>query len=233
MKITIYVKDGKMISEEKALDIKKAFGSVEEYNITISTSNSKLGGFIPTINQPPKITCCECKCREKCYACKGNFRFANVQMSMQNNLEFYNKYSDLYFNAINDFISNGLTIYKYFRYHSSGDIVNYNYLLKMVELAKNNPITTFLCFTKKFDFVNRYIKENGELPQNLTIVFSAWDKTFKVNNPYNLPIAYVDFKKKSENPTLPTDYIECENDCEKCLKCWHLRKGESVIFKEH
>ena len=44
-------------------------------NITISTSNSKLGGCIPCVNLPPIITCnplAPCAKTGGCYACTGN-----------------------------------------------------------------------------------------------------------------------------------------------------------------
>ena len=39
-------------------------------------------------------------------------------------------------------------------------------------------------------------KPNGKLPNNLNIVFSAWDKLWEVPNPHELPVAYVEFKNK-------------------------------------
>lgn len=203
-------------------------------NLTISLSNSKLGSYVPTVNMPPIISCREnCPCSKTCYALKGNFRFNNVQQSMRDNLELYKKDSKLFFNDINEFLQNGLTIYKYFRWHSSGDIVDYNYFLGMVEIAKNNPLTRFLAFTKKFEIVNEYIKKNGNLPNNLKVVFSAWDKLFKVENPYNLPVAYINLRDKEKNAKIPELAFPCQGNCEKCLACWNLRDGQSVVFNQH
>lgn len=203
--------------------------------LTISISNSKLGSFIPTINMPPIVTCRKnCPCAKNCYACKGNFaRFESVKKTMQDNLHLYKNNNVMFFDDVNEFLQNGLTIYKYLRWHSAGDIVDANYFLGMVEIAKANPLTRFLAFTKKFEIVNEYIKNNGELPQNLRIVFSAWDKDFKVENPYNLPVAYIDLKDKSKNAKIPETAIPCNGNCEKCLACWSLQKGQSVFFKQH
>jgi hypothetical protein len=205
-----------------------------EHGLTISLSNSKLGSFIPTINLPPIITCrCGAPCAKGCYGLRGNHRFENVKKSQRENLAIFENSPEQYFADIDSFLKNGLTIYKYFRFHSTGDIVNDDYFCKMVELAKANELTRFLCFTKKFEIVNNYIKNNGALPNNLRVIFSAWDRLFKVENPYNMPVAYVNFKDTAKNPVISELAIPCTGNCENCLACWSLQKGQSVVFNQH
>jgi hypothetical protein len=88
-------------------------------------------------------------------------------------------------------------------------------------------------FTKKFEIVNDFIKNNGDLPNNLRVVFSAWDKNFFVPNPYNLPIAYVNFCDSSKNPDIPVTAFKCSGNCEKCLTCWQLQNGQATVFNQH
>ena len=71
------------------------------------------------------------------------------------------------------------------------------------------------------------------IPTNLTIIFSAWNKSWKFDNPYNCPIAYVNFKKSNLNPEFPADVKECGGHCSTCYKCWYLQEGESVVFHQH
>ena len=53
---------------------------MDDFKITISTTNSKLGSFIPSFNFPPIVTCRkDAPCKKMCYACKGNFMFKNVK----------------------------------------------------------------------------------------------------------------------------------------------------------
>lgn len=102
----------------------------------------------------------------------------------------------------------------------------------MIRVAKQCKQVKFLCFTKKFDIVNDYLKEN-KLPKNLKIIFSAWHKAFKVDNPFNLPVAYVFFKKQELNPEIPVFAIPCGGSCPECLACWSLENGQSVFFNQH
>lgn len=150
----------------------------------ISITNSKLGTKIPALNLPALKTCrADAPCRKGCYALKGNWLYANVKNSLENNLNDFLNDSSKFFNDIIDYLNNGLTTHKYFRWFASGDIVNETFLNGMVEVAKKCKQTKFLCFTKKFEIVNNYLKNGGKIPNNLKIVFSAWTKDFKVDNP--------------------------------------------------
>lgn len=198
----------------------------------ISITNTKLGD-IPSLNLPPILTCrADAPCKKGCYALKGNWRFPNVKNSLANNLQEFLDNKDKFFNEIIDSLNNGVVCYRFFRWFASGDIVNMDFLNGMIKTAKKCKQTKFLCFTKKFELVNEYLN-NNKLPSNLKIVFSAWDKTFKVDNPHNLPITYVSFKDSSKNADIPEMAIPCTGKCETCRACWSLKKGQSVVFNEH
>lgn len=202
--------------------------------VTISTTNSKLGGFIPSINLPAGLTCrADAPCQKGCYAKKGNWLFPNVKKSLQDNLDIFVSDPDYFFNEIINKLNNGDMLYKFFRWHSSGDIVNPRYLEGMIKVAEACPQTKFLCFTKKFFIVNNAVKNGVEIPSNLHIVFSAWDNTFKVPNPYNFPVTYVRFKDPSRNADIPEYAIPCVGKCAECKACWSLEKGQSVVFNQH
>ena len=203
--------------------------------ITISNTNSKLGGFIPSINLPAGKTCrADAPCQKGCYAKKGNWLYKNVQQSMTNNLLIYLTSSEMYFRQIIKYLNNGDISYKFFRWHSSGDIVDYDYLKGIFEVAKACPQTKFLCFTKKFQLVNNYLYEiDNKIPENLKIVFSGWDNTFEIDNPYNLPTTYVRFKDETKNTLIPEFAIPCIGKCYECKSCWSLEKGQSVVFSKH
>ena len=200
--------------------------------VFISVNNSKLGP-IPSVNIPAGKTCrADAPCQIGCYAKKGNYaRPANVACYTRNLMIFIDN-PENYFNSIIEQL-NGFIMYKYFRWHSAGDIVNETYLKGVIRVAKEVPQTGFLLFTKKFSIVNEYIKQGGEIPANLKIIFSAWDNTFEVENPFNFPVTYVEFKDKSKNTKIPPLAIPCANKCPECLACWSLVKGQSVVFKKH
>ena len=200
----------------------------------LSMTNSKLGAQIPALNLPALKTCrADAPCRQGCYALKGNFLFENVRKSYEDNLNHFINNPKEFFNQIIEKIDGGLATYKYFRWFASGDIVNETFLNGMIKVAKKCKSTKFLCFTKKFELVNNYLSNGGKLPSNLKIVFSAWDKDFKADNPFNLPMAYIYFKKAENNPNIPHLAIPCGGSCENCLACWSLRKGQSVYFNQH
>lgn len=201
-------------------------------SVKISTTNSKLG-LIPSVNLTPIVTCRKnCPCAKDCYATKGRFRFQNVRQSMQNNYEEYIKDAESYFEQIKHAINNGMVSYSYFRWHAAGDIVDEYYFSKMVECAIALPNTQFLAFTKKFEIVNKYIEQGGTIPANLNIVFSAWGDLFKIDNPYDFPVAHVRFHDTG-NKSIPASALECSGDCTNCLQCWSIKKGQAVVFNKH
>lgn len=202
--------------------------------VTISSRNSKLGVLIPSVNLPPIITCRKnAPCAKLCYGRRGNFTFPNVKQSAANNLHIYREDPEKYFSQIEAYFSNSLVLFKFFRWHGTGDIVDKRYFEGIVKIANNCPNTKFLCFTKKFEIINEYLLKGNTLPINLKVVFSAWDKDFLVDNPYDLPVTYVNFKNTSNNPKIPDMAIPCTGRCYECQACWSLKNGQSVYFTQH
>ena len=201
-------------------------------NINISLTNSKLGDKIPSLNLPTSICRADAPCKKGCYANKGNWTFTNVQKCLNNNLELFKQHKEKFFDDIIQWLNDEDTIYKFFRWFSSGDIVNFEFFKGMVRTAKESPNTKFLCFTKKYEIVNDYILFNGDLPKNLKVVFSNWGD-FKPLNPYNLPETHVKFKNPLLNDNIPEFAIPCKGSCKTCKACWSLEKGQSVYFDIH
>lgn len=197
--------------------------------VHVSTTISKLGPSIPTVNLPPVVTCRKnAPCCKMCYAVRGNFRYQNVVKSLATNLRAYQENPTLYF----DMIAQSFMLSMYARFHSSGDIVDMEYLAGMCRVARKCKRTEILAFTKKFELVNEYVASGHRIPKNLHIVFSTW-ADFMPDNPYNFPMTYVRFKDEAMNKNIPGDAIQCSGKCDKCLGCWQLKKGQSVVFKKH
>lgn len=202
--------------------------------VKISKTNSKLGAQIPSVSLLPQLSCRpDAPCAKGCYGKKGNFLYPNVQLPQKENYEAFINDSEAYFNDIIKELNDPLITYKFFRWHTVGDIVNDEYFQGMIKVANKCKQVKFLCFTKKFDIVNNFVANGGKIPSNLRIVFSAWHKAFKVDNPYNFPVAYVFFKKAELNPDIPDLAIPCKGHCPDCLACWSLNKGQSVYFNQH
>ena len=204
----------------------------------LTKGNKKLGAYISGINIPAGLTCRpDAPCRKGCYAMKGHFVFNAVKECTSKNLEAFLNSPTEFFNLI--IAKLHILPYRYFRWHSSGDIVNREYLEGMVRVAEECPQTNFLCFTKKYEIVNEYLSSESPFPKNLHIVFSHWG-SFPVDNPFNLPTSHVRFKKVDElhdNSGIPEDAIQCSGFCGDCVgtekNCWMLKNGQSVVFNQH
>lgn len=200
-------------------------------HVHISYHVSKLGGDIPSVSLPVGETCRpDAPCFKKCYARRGRFCFQKNKAHLLNNLELWRCEPEIFEEEIlfSAFRS------RYFRWHSSGDIPDAQYLDMMVRIAQRLPKTQFLAFTKKYALVNEWLDVHGAFPANLTIVFSAWGD-FQIENPCDLPVAYIRFQK--EATMIPVYARECPSYCGNCvttgMSCWDLQRGEAVVFNEH
>lgn len=196
--------------------------------ISISKGNRKMGE-IKSISLPPIVTCAEnCTCAKKCYAARLCRRYKNVKESYGRNLEILRTNPCEYWKQVDD----ALSVSRFFRFHVSGDIPTYRYLVNMVKSAQNNPHCDILVFTKRYNLVNMAIQNGVEIPTNLHILFSEWDG-MSMENPHNLPVAHVIFK--GNNPE--ANWNICTGNCLECAKnkknCWTLKNGEHVVFHEH
>jgi hypothetical protein len=199
----------------------------KENTISISKGNSKMG-FIPSVSLPPIITCADdCTCAKKCYAAKLCRIYGTVRKAYNRNLEILKNDMDSYFLQVKA----AAMVTKYFRYHVSGDIPDMNYLDQMVKLAEDLPGTTFLAFTKQYNFINNFL-QYAQIPSNLKIIFSAWPG-MPMDNPHNLPVAHVIFKGQEPDDS----WKICGGNCSECacrgVGCWELKKGEHIAFYEH
>lgn len=199
-----------------------------ENKICISKGNRKMGE-IKSVSLPPIVTCAEhCTCAKKCYAAKLCRIYKNVKESYNRNLEIFNNNPTEYWEQVNDAIA----VSRFFRFHVSGDVPTYEYLIDMINVVKNNPHCDVLVFTKRYGFVNKAIDSGIEIPKNLHILFSEWDG-MEMDNPYNMPVAHVIFKGEEPKP----NWNICGGNCLNCTKtkdgCWTLKNGEHVAFYEH
>lgn len=199
-------------------------------SVNISSGNSKMGA-ISSVSLPAGLTCRDdCECGQKCYAKRlEKFRPA-VRNAYQNNYELLQSDPSTYWREVEA----SVMMSRFFRFHVSGDIPNTMYLFKMVKIAERNQHCQILCFTKKYELVNKLIEENGGLPSNLHILFSAW-RGLDMVNPNHLPEAHVRYKDGTT--TAREDAVECRGNCTECAMtdcgCWTLRRGQQVVFNEH
>lgn len=197
--------------------------------VKISKGNSKMGS-IPSVSLPAIITCRKCDCHNKCYAHKLERLRKNVKNAYLHNFEVLKNDPGTYWREVEA----SVMMSRFFRFHVSGDIPNQVYLSNMVRIAERNPHCEILCFTKKYEFVNRHIELHGELPKNLHVILSAW-VGLEMTNPFSLPTAHV--RHRDGSSTASGSAKECGGNCTECAVtdggCWSLKKNEEIVFNEH
>ena len=197
-------------------------------DVSISKGNSKLGA-IPSVSLPPIKTCVNCAtCAKKCYAAKLCRIYPSVKKAYDKNYEILKTDRNKYFNQVKA----AAMITSFFRFHVSGDIIDTDYLHRMVKIAREVKTTKFLCFTKNYKVINDYFSNHSK-PKNLQIIFSLPFDNAVIDNPHNMPMAAVILKGKDPKP----NYKICGGNCTNCacqgIGCWELTKGETIAFKEH
>ena len=203
----------------------------EKYHVSISTDNNKVN--FDSVSILPFLFCPACAketCGVECYAFAMalNEYHGGVVKAWAMNTAILQLDPVKYWEEISDAV-NGQ---RFFRFHVSGEIVNREYFENMIKIARDNPKTDILCFTKQYEIVNSWIDKNGALPDNLHVLFSAWEDKIKIINPHNLPVTDV------LNDTDPAnDKIICGGNCFFCacrgVGCWTLKNGEKLYFYKH
>lgn len=211
---------------------------MKDLRVCISKGNRKMGD-IPSVSLPAIVFCIKiCACLAYCYAKRmQNFR-KNVREAYIRNMKILLENPEEFWRQVKEAVRKN----RFFRYHVSGEIPNYEYFLKMVETASENPENDQLCFTKMYDIVNEYIDKNGFYPKNLHILFSG-DKNLEMNNPYHIPEAHIEFKDGTFTGEIKKNAVACSGNCSHCSMagegCWALEIAESsdevqqVILKQH
>lgn len=199
--------------------------------ISISKGNSKMGS-IASVSLPAGCTCRkDAPCFKDCYARKLERLRPSVRNAYQKNLDCLNKDGgETYWREVEVAIMTS----RFFRFHVSGDIPDMEYLMRMMSVARRNKHCEILCFTKKYNLVNTYLKSGRKIPKNFHMIFSGW-KGLQMDNPYNLPEAHVIYR--DETTTARPGAQKCSGNCTECSitnsGCWALRKGEQITFNQH
>jgi len=226
---------------EKVLD--KAAQLVDKYmnyaaddiRIAISRGNRKIGHVL-NVSTMPGIACGNCAhCIGYCYDIKACIQYANTVIDARvRNYVLAMYHRDVFFARI-DAACSRRKRNKFFRWHVAGDILDYDYFCRMVTIAKNHPDFIFWTYTKMYYIVNKYIRENGQLPENMHIMFSVWDG-MKCNNPYNMPVYVCRLKDGNKDMTDKEIYslYHCPGNCNICkAACRGCVAGESAYIDEH
>ena len=199
------------------------------YQVAISDGNSKLG-TIPQVNLPCISTCrpgLPCAKAGQCYALKAWQQYPATRAAWSRNLLAYSFDRADYFAQVKAYLAKRKPAY--FRWHSSGDILDRAYLDGMVQVALAFPATRFRAFTKQYALVNAYLASGHTFPANLLVGFSAWPG-LEMDNPHGLPVAWL-YDRKNLDLRIPDGTRVCPGSCRRCKVCW-LTDGD-VVFHKH
>jgi hypothetical protein len=223
-------------SVKKVIATTKALMDNGAIQCHISNGNVKLDG-IKNISLPPVVTCgANCKeCKNYCYAIKSFNRLPVVAAAWVENYALYLNNPNQYFAAI----KTATAIERVFRWHVSGDIVDYNYFIGMVDVATRNKYCEYLAFTKQYDIVNKAINDGVVVPDNLHLIYSA-SPGVKMDNPHGLPECHINFADNTKN-TYNADHFKytyhCTGNCRECVVngcgCFFLKNGDAVVINQH
>ena len=217
---------------------KKVYASIpaDEIAICLSKGNRKIGRVM-NVSLPPILTCHHCKeCKHICYDIKACLQYPETVIDARiRNYMIMTMDRDNYFNRISKAM-NRRKKNKYFRWHVAGDIIDYDYLDRMIKNAIAHPDFIIWTYTKEYDIVNEWIKNNGGskevLPKNFTIMFSEW-RGLEMINPYGLPEFRVVFNDDEVKPDPKTNHY-CPGNCDICKALNRgCVAGETTYCNEH
>lgn len=202
----------------------------KDIHVSISDGNRKMGR-VASVSLLPYVTCparALSSCAGDCYAARDCIMYSNVLKAWARNTALMALAPVRYWKEV----TKAMASVRWFRFHVGGDIPNFEYFCNMVDACIANEHCEVLCFTKRYEAVNKYIEKYGDLPKNLHIMFSGW-QGLKPINPNNLPETNVLFPDMD----LPDDWLMCGGNCSDCgcrgVGCWQAQKGQTIAFKEH
>lgn len=224
--------------------------------ISLAKGNSKLGKGVYALNLMPGSkplstkdkgqltnvtgTCAGCcdGCENYCYAVKDARRFHNTVIpSVGKNTEIMRHDMDKGFKQVKEKLIENKA--KVLRWHSSGEIMNYNYLLHMVKLAVELPDVQFYFYTKRFGLIEKYLNECGDLPENLVCNISEWKGNTEGYNLEGLNrFVYDDgtdpeMEKLVHCPAVDKKGHKTGVTCGQCKRCFSGNKGIVTAVYDH
>ena len=234
---------GRFKPETIAAVMEKAAALVDKYTampaekirLTISRGNRKIGRVM-NVSTMPGLACGNCvHCLGYCYDIKACVQYARTVIDARvRNYVLAMYHRDEFFSRIDAACTRRRTN-KFFRWHVAGDILDYDYFCRMIDIARRHPDFTFWTYTKMYHIVNMWIRENGPLPENMHVMFSVWDGV-PTPNPYHMPVFVCRLKNGNKDMTDAEIYslYKCPGNCDVCKAAGRgCVAGESSYNDEH
>ena len=149
----------------------------------------------------------------------------SIKRAWDRNLRLWEEDPEFFFTDISRYIEYERVLH--FRWHVGGDIPDSTYLDLMINLAEKRPLTRFLAFSKRYE----WLLASPRLPQNLRIIVSAWpglELPEFISRRY--PVAWLD---DGTDERIPADAHRCIGCCSHCYSCWSFKAGSHIVFRKH
>lgn len=235
-------------------DVKYYLTLDENTTVAVQNGNSKLGKGIYTVNLLPGDTpltlkdgtqltnisgscagCCS-GCKSACYAVNDTKRYHNTCIPSQGANTLLARFDrPRFFDDIQRFLDYNMVAAM--RIHSSGEFLNYDYFLRWIEIAKNNPNVKFYCYTKRFNFIEKYFEAGNTFPDNFAVNVSIWKKNY--DNLYKLPEFIYDdgtepeLKNLVHCPATDEKGNKTGVTCASCRLCINTKPGQKIAVYAH
>lgn len=195
---------------------------------------SKDKGQLINIHGTCKGVCKHCE-KEGCYAIRDAKRFHNTALKAwaENTLLMRNDLKGT-MRQITEYINKNKNM-KTLRWNVAGELENYEQLIALVKLAKDNPNIQIYFYTKRFDIIQKYIDCN-KFPINLVCNISKWHDNIKEYNFDGLNIfAYDDgndpeIKNWTHCPAVDKNGKETGITCDVCQRCTKQKGYKTAVY---
>lgn len=235
-------------------DVKYYLTLDENTTVRVQNGNDKLGKGIYTVNLLPGDTpltlkngtqltnvsgscagCCS-GCKMACYAVNDAKRYNNTVIPSQGGNTLLARFDrPRFFEDVQRFLDYNMVAAM--RIHSSGEFLNYDYFLKWIEIAKNNPTVKFYCYTKRFNYIEKYFEAGNVFPDNFAVNVSIWKGNY--DNPYKLPEFIYDdgtepeLKNVLHCPATDENGNKTGVTCASCRLCINAKPGQKIAVYAH
>lgn len=199
----------------------------------LQQGNSKTGQNVRTISLIPIHDCVNCSgCSRLCYDLRNDCIYPSVLNDRARNSALRQTNPEKYWIKVAELVAQEFVTE--LRINVGGDLRSEDFLFINKWVAKANPKTDILFFTKNYKGINEYL-DNNTFESNIHPIMSAW-LGMEMDNPHNLPCSHVLWADgKTTAPEFGAYY--CGGNCSACHfkseGCWTLKNGESVIFMAH
>jgi len=115
----------------------------------------------------------------------------------------------------------------FFRFNAHGELINEFNLINYVNIAIKNPHCNFTLWTKRYDIVYKYFKNNPK-PKNFILVYS----NPKINHIFSKPPKFFDKTFNNVHEDLHQEKQNCTGQkCKDCLLCYKLDTTDTIVEK--